>query len=107
MFPALAATDLTPMLLEELHDLPLDLRLVVTSVATQRFMVGSAFGEVFTPAAIYGRVLVVGAVGSQGADGVLGTLLHLTVQVVIVGEGRVWRAATSFGRKTVLILLPA
>src|SRR5208337_4769681 len=52
MFPSLAATDLTPCLSKNSWISILTFGLVVTSVATHRLMIGSAFGDLMTPAAI-------------------------------------------------------
>src|SRR5208337_689104 len=52
MFPSLAATDLTPCSSKNSWISILTFGLVVTSVATHRSMIGSAFGDLITPAAI-------------------------------------------------------
>src|SRR5271157_4072634 len=52
MFPALAATALTPCSSKNSWISILTFGLVVTSVATHRLMIGSAFGDLITPAAI-------------------------------------------------------
>src|SRR5271157_2969505 len=52
MFPSLAATDLTPCSAKNSWISILTFGLVVTSVATHRLMIGSAFGDLIAPAAI-------------------------------------------------------
>src|SRR5271157_285914 len=60
MFPALAATDLTPCALKNSWISHLTFGLVVTSVATHRMIIGSAVGDVITPAAILVVILSLG-----------------------------------------------
>ncbi len=57
MLPELAATDLTPCCSKNLTISRWTFGFVITSVATQRRMIGWAVGDVITPAAIFVVVL--------------------------------------------------
>ena len=106
MFPSLVATDLTPCSVEELQDLPLDLRVrrhIGRHPSPEDRLGGRRRDH---PGGDLGRGLVVGAVERHGADGVLGAVLRLAVQVGDRGVGRGERASTSFLMQQCLYFFP-